>query len=46
VFPKPYPEAAVQVSALSTYEPWMTCTFVYSAAFWEHDCVRLRDADA
>jgi putative acetyltransferase len=34
------------VAALSTYEPWMTGTLVYSATFWDHDCVGLRDPDA
>jgi putative acetyltransferase len=36
------PDAAFQVVRLSAYEPWMTGTFVYSATFWEHDCVGLR----
>lgn len=37
------PDAAFQVRTLSAYQPWMTGTLVYSAAFWEHDCVGLRD---
>ncbi|HEX2774434.1 MAG TPA: N-acetyltransferase [Micromonosporaceae bacterium] len=40
------PDAAFQVQPLSTYEPWMTGTLVYSATFWDHDCVGLRDPDA
>lgn len=40
------PDAFFQVIALSAYEPWMNGTLVYSAPFWEHDCVRLRDQDA
>ena len=38
------PEAGFQVIMLSAYEPWMTGTLVYSATFWEHDCVGLRPA--
>jgi putative acetyltransferase len=37
------PDAAFQVRALSAYEPWMTGTLVYSATFWDHDCVGLRE---
>lgn len=37
------PDAAFQVHALPAYEPWMTGTLVYSAAFWEYDAVGLRD---
>ncbi|MEH1129267.1 GNAT family N-acetyltransferase [Micromonospora sp. CPCC 206061] len=37
------PDEAFQVVKLSAYEPWMTGTFVYSNAFWEHDCVGLRE---
>jgi putative acetyltransferase len=37
------PDAAFQVAMLSTYEPWMSGTFVYSSTFWDHDCVGLRD---
>ncbi|WP_055585394.1 GNAT family N-acetyltransferase [Peterkaempfera griseoplana] len=37
------PAAAFQVARLSSYEPWMTGTFVYSEPFWAHDCVGLRD---
>lgn len=40
------PDAAFQFLPLSGYEPWMTGTLVYSATFWEHDCVGLRDPDA
>lgn len=40
------PDAAFQVLMLSAYEPWMTGTLVYSAPFWEHDSVGLRDPDA
>lgn len=39
------PDAAFQVMTLSAYEPWMTGTLVYSAPFWEHDSVGLRDPD-
>lgn len=37
------PDDAFQALALTAYEPWMTGTLVYSAAFWVHDCVGLRD---
>jgi len=37
------PDAAFQVVKLSAYEPWMTGTLVYASAFWEHDCVGLRE---
>ncbi|MFF9909149.1 GNAT family N-acetyltransferase [Streptomyces sp. NPDC013457] len=37
------PEAAFQVARLSSHEPWMTGTFVYSEAFWAFDCVGLRE---
>jgi putative acetyltransferase len=40
------PDPAFQVAKLSGYEPWMTGTLVYSATFWEHDCVGLRDDNA
>lgn len=40
------PDPAFQVKTLSAYEPWMTGTLVYSATFWEHDCVGLRDSEA
>ncbi|WP_127501512.1 GNAT family N-acetyltransferase [Actinoplanes solisilvae] len=36
------PDAAFQVYPLAAYEPWMTGTLVYSATFWDHDCVGLR----
>ncbi|MGN9813651.1 GNAT family N-acetyltransferase [Micromonospora sp. BQ11] len=39
------PEPAFQVFPLGAYEPWMTGTLVYSATFWEHDCVGLRDQE-
>jgi putative acetyltransferase len=37
------PEPAFQVARLSSYEPWMTGTLVYSEPFWALDCVGLRD---
>ncbi|MDG4795976.1 N-acetyltransferase [Micromonospora sp. WMMD1082] len=37
------PEPAFQVMTLAGYEPWMTGTLVYSATFWEKDCVGLRE---
>ncbi|MBB4956690.1 hypothetical protein FHR38_000423 [Micromonospora polyrhachis] len=37
------PDGAFQVVRLPAYEPWTTGTFVYSDAFWKHDCVGLRD---
>ncbi len=37
------PEPAFQVIKLSSYEPWMTGTLVYSRAFWDLDCVGLRE---
>ena len=40
------PDAAFQVHPLSAHEPWMTGTLVYAAAFWELDCVGLRDPEA
>jgi putative acetyltransferase len=44
-----YPPGAFQVAELSSYEDWMTGTFVYSDTFWALDCVGLRgerlDAD-
>jgi putative acetyltransferase len=36
------PDEAFQVTRLPAYEPWMTGTLVYSATFWEYDCVGLR----
>ncbi|WP_377267956.1 GNAT family N-acetyltransferase [Peterkaempfera sp. SMS 1(5)a] len=39
------PVAGFQVAVLSSYEPWMTGTFIYSEAFWAHDCVGLRDPE-
>lgn len=40
------PDAGFQVVTLAAHEPWMTGTLVYSAPFWEHDCVGLRDPAA
>jgi putative acetyltransferase len=40
------PDAGFQVLTLRTYEPWMTGTLVYSATFWDYDCVGLRDPEA
>jgi putative acetyltransferase len=40
------PDLAFQVAPLSTYQPWMTGTVVYSEPFWALDCVGLRDPDA
>ena len=37
-----YPPGAFQVARLSSYEEWMTGTFVYSDVFWDLDCVGLR----
>ncbi|HVV10323.1 N-acetyltransferase [Amycolatopsis sp.] len=37
------PPPAFQVRRLSCWEPWMTGTLVYAAAFWDLDCVGLRD---
>jgi putative acetyltransferase len=37
-----YPPGTFQVARLSTYEEWMTGTFVYSDVFWAMDCVGLR----
>jgi putative acetyltransferase len=37
------PEPAFQARQLAAHEPWMTGTLVYSATFWEHDVVGLRD---
>ncbi|SEL14608.1 GNAT family N-acetyltransferase [Streptacidiphilus jiangxiensis] len=39
------PDPAFQVVRLSSHEPWMTGTFVYSEPFWAHDCVGLRDPE-
>lgn len=39
------PDPGFQVAKLSSYEPWMTGTFVYSEAFWANDCVGLRDPE-
>ncbi len=40
------PDAAFQVYLLAAYQDWMTGTLVYSQAFWDHDCVGLRDPSA
>lgn len=40
------PDDAFQVVALPAHAPWMTGTLVYHAAFWDHDCVGLRDPAA
>jgi len=40
------PDAAFQVARLSSYQSWMTGTFVYSETFWALDCVGLRDPGA
>ncbi|HZN71389.1 MAG TPA: N-acetyltransferase [Micromonosporaceae bacterium] len=37
------PDAAFQVVRLSSYEPWMAGTLVYSEPFWALDCVGLRE---
>lgn len=37
------PEAAFQVMKQPPYEDWMTGTLVYSRAFWDLDCVGLRE---
>ena len=37
-----YPPGSFQVARLSSYEEWMTGTFVYSDTFWVLDCVGLR----
>jgi putative acetyltransferase len=37
-----YPPGAFQAARLSSYEAWMTGTFVYSDTFWALDCVGLR----
>lgn len=37
-----YPPGTFQVAKLSSYEDWMTGTFVYSDVFWAQDCVGLR----
>jgi len=38
-----YPPGTFQVAKLSSYEDWMTGTFVYSDTFWALDCVGLRE---
>jgi putative acetyltransferase len=37
-----YPPGTFQVATLSSYEEWMTGTFVYSEVFWALDLVGLR----
>ncbi|WP_145910229.1 GNAT family N-acetyltransferase [Kitasatospora viridis] len=39
------PDPAFQVARLSAHEEWMTGGYVYSEAFWAHDCVGLRDPE-
>lgn len=39
------PEAAFQVIRQPSHEAWMTGTLVYPQAFWDLDCVGLRDTD-
>ncbi|WP_433219143.1 GNAT family N-acetyltransferase [Dactylosporangium sp. CS-047395] len=34
-----YPPGTFQVARMSSYEDWMTGTFIYSDPFWAHDCV-------
>jgi putative acetyltransferase len=38
------PNVAFQVAMMSSYEPWMVGTLVYSEPFWALDCVGLREA--
>jgi putative acetyltransferase len=40
------PDTAFQALPLSAHRPWMNGTLVYSATFWNNDCVGLRDANA
>ena len=40
------PDAGFQAAPLRAHERWMTGTLVYAAAFWELDCVGLRDPGA
>ncbi len=37
------PDPGFQMVRLSAYEPWMTGTLVYAQAFWDLDCVGVRD---
>jgi putative acetyltransferase len=37
-----YPPGVFQVAKLSSYEEWMTGTFIYSDVFWAMDCVGIR----
>jgi putative acetyltransferase len=37
------PPPAFQVARMPGYEPWMTGTLVYHDAFWDYDCVGLRE---
>jgi putative acetyltransferase len=39
------PDPAFQAIVLDSHEEWMTGRLVYCDAFWEHDCVGLRDPD-
>ncbi len=40
------PDAGFQVVKLPAYENWMSGTLVYDQAFWDNDCVGLRDPQA
>ena len=40
------PDAAFQALRMPAHERWMTGTLVYSATFWDHDAVGLRDPKA
>lgn len=40
------PPPGFQVARLTTYQPWMTGTLVYSETFWALDCVGLRTEPA
>ena len=37
-----YPPGTFQIAKLSSFEEWMTGTFVYSETFWAMDCVGVR----
>jgi putative acetyltransferase len=39
------PPPAFQVIRFPSHEPWMTGTLVYARAFWDLDCVGLRDGE-
>jgi putative acetyltransferase len=40
------PDDAFQALQLPSYEPWMTGSLIYAEAFWTHDAVGLREANA